>query len=417
MLSRIEKNDMADARRLLLLLCFASRPLTVREAIDGLAVELTNPARLNVDRRFETEDDLRYICPGFIDIGVISDSFSQTVRGRDIPATVRIAHYSVQEYLLSGRICTPELNYFALQPESAHAEIAQICLAYLLEPGIAEQKLQPRILLEYPMARFAAMYWCEHFAHADKSDPDLEHLAWALFAHKERGFHNWIRLYDVEFAFQDSTRFDRSSQDMASPLYYASLLGFAQLVARVVAVDAQKDINALVKIINAQGGYYGNALQAASTRGYEQVVRLLIDKGAEVNTRGGKYGNALRAASTRGHEQVVRLLIDKGAEVNTRGGRYGNALRAASTRGHEAVVQLLVAKRADVNAQGGHYGNALQAASSEGHKAVVQLLLAEGADVNAQGGHYGNALQAASTRGHEAVVQLLLAEGADVTTR
>jgi ankyrin repeat protein len=60
-----------------------------------------------------------------------------------------------------------------------------------------------------------------------------------------------------------------------------------------------------------------------------------------------------------GHEEVVRLLLDKGAEVNAQGGRYGNALQAASLGGHGAIVKTLLNKSADVNAQGGHYGNAL----------------------------------------------------------
>lgn len=45
-------------------------------------------------------------------------------------------------------------------------------------------------------------------------------------------------------------------------------------------------------IINARGGRYGNALQAASFRGHENVVKMLLDAGADVNTQGGKYGNA-----------------------------------------------------------------------------------------------------------------------------
>jgi ankyrin repeat protein len=43
------------------------------------------------------------------------------------------------------------------------------------------------------------------------------------------------------------------------------------------------------------------------------VVRLLVAKGADVNTQGGYYGNALQAASERGHKAVVRLLRDRGA--------------------------------------------------------------------------------------------------------
>ena len=54
---------------------------------------------------------------------------------------------------------------------------------------------------------------------------------------------------------------------------------------------------------------------------------MLLNNGAEVNAQGGRFGNALQAASYQGHEATVRLLLlDKGAEVNAQGGKYGNAL-------------------------------------------------------------------------------------------
>ncbi|KAF2729562.1 hypothetical protein EJ04DRAFT_447022, partial [Polyplosphaeria fusca] len=56
--------------------------------------------------------------------------------------------------------------------------------------------------------------------------------------------------------------------------------------------------------------------------------------------------NALQAASYRGHEAVVKLPLDKGADVNAQGGHYGNALRTASWGGHEAVVKMLKARGA-----------------------------------------------------------------------
>ena len=67
------------------------------------------------------------------------------------------------------------------------------------------------------------------------------------------------------------------------------------------------------------------------------MVKLLLDKGADVNAQGGRYGNALYVASERGHEQVVKLLLDKGADVSAEGRRYDNALQAASAKGHEEV--------------------------------------------------------------------------------
>jgi ankyrin repeat protein len=65
--------------------------------------------------------------------------------------------------------------------------------------------------------------------------------------------------------------------------------------------------------VNAQGGQYGNALQAASLEGYERVALMLIAAGANVNAQGGEYGNALQAASVWDREKVVQTLLAAGA--------------------------------------------------------------------------------------------------------
>ena len=101
--------------------------------------------------------------------------------------------------------------------------------------------------------------------------------------------------------------------------------------------------------INVQGGEHGTAFQAAVYWGREDVVQILLKQGADVNasvstkcslpwheaacngldgvcasnTRRaiGRYGNAPQAAACRGNEQVVKILLAKGADVNSKGGR------------------------------------------------------------------------------------------------
>jgi len=65
---------------------------------------------------------------------------------------------------------------------------------------------------------------------------------------------------------------------------------------------------------------------------------MLLDNGADINAQGGQYGNALQAASEGGHAAVVQMLLNNGADINAQGGQYGNALQAASEGGHAAVV-------------------------------------------------------------------------------
>jgi ankyrin repeat protein len=66
---------------------------------------------------------------------------------------------------------------------------------------------------------------------------------------------------------------------------------------------------------------------------------LLLEKDADVNAQGGLYGNALQAAAARGHEGIVKLLLEKDADAQGR--YYGNALQAAAAGGHEGIVKLL----------------------------------------------------------------------------
>lgn len=56
----------------------------------------------------------------------------------------------------------------------------------------------------------------------------------------------------------------------------------------------------------ASGLYY------AAFGGLQEVLTLLLDKGADVNAQGGHFGNALQANFHRGHLQVTKTSIRKG---------------------------------------------------------------------------------------------------------
>jgi ankyrin repeat protein len=205
----------------------------------------------------------------------------------------------------------------------------------------------------------------------------LRHAAKRNFNYsKQRGIFSCA----VELGHEDvfdhlisSGKFETDSKDSKgrTPLWWASKNGCGAIVKLLLSIDTIA--------IDSKDKHGKTPLYVAVEWRNNVVVELLINKGADVNAQGGHYGNALQAASCGGHKEIVTLLVEKGADVNAQGGHYGNALYAASWGGHKEIVTLLVDKGADVNAQGGKYCNALQAASGRGHKEIVTLLVDKGA--------------------------------------
>ncbi len=92
---------------------------------------------------------------------------------------------------------------------------------------------------------------------------------------------------------------------------------------------------------------------------------------------------ALIQASKNGHCDVVRLLLEKEAEVNASVKEDGTALIQASKNGHCDVVKLLLEREAKVNASIGMFGStSLILACQTGQWNIANLLIDAGADVS-----------------------------------
>lgn len=152
------------------------------------------------------------------------------------------------------------------------------------------------------------------------------------------------------------------------------------------------------------------SLSHAARLGFTEIVKLLLEKGAEDDATDGDGGTALYYAAENGHEAVVELLLGSGASVDMKV-RGCTQLHIAASRGHEKVVRLLLDNGADREAKDEDGYTALLSAAYHGHKAIVQLLLERRANVKSNGAD-GTALQLALRRGHEEVAQLLLKNGA-----
>lgn len=155
------------------------------------------------------------------------------------------------------------------------------------------------------------------------------------------------------------------------------------------------------------------ALLIAATRGFAEIVQLILSAEASLKAVAHKASTALLLAAQHGHVRVVAaLLAVPEIDVNA----LDSTTRSAHMRPSQGPVH--VGQQLQLLASAG--ATALHYACANGHTAVVELLLAApGVDVNASDPQNRTTpLYFASQHGHVDVVRVLLAAPAiEVTAR
>jgi ankyrin repeat protein len=190
-------------------------------------------------------------------------------------------------------------------------------------------------------------------------------LDWVLFC----------ALWDEE-KYKDTARLLRerggvSGRPCLSKLFGAVKEGDCGRVRRLLEEGADVNIK----------GLYGHTLLIEAVKlNNLAMVRMLLDRGAEVNTKAGftKY-TALHIAARyfgRGEagDEIVRLLIGKGAEVDAANTEGQTPLHSAADAANAKAVKILLARGADVNARDRDGMTALDIAEKWNRKEIIQLL-------------------------------------------
>ncbi|KAH0544335.1 hypothetical protein FGG08_001476 [Glutinoglossum americanum] len=153
----------------------------------------------------------------------------------------------------------------------------------------------------------------------------------------------------------------------------------------------------------------------AASKGHEAVVRLLIEKGAELDLKDEVGWAPLSWAAEKGHEATVKLLIEKGAKFDSKDRRGQTPLLWAVEKGHEAT--LLIEKGAEFDTKDRYGRTPLLRAVEKGHEATVKLLIEKGAKFDSKNGYGRTPLSWATEKGHEAMVKLLIEKGAELDSK
>ncbi len=210
------------------------------------------------------------------------------------------------------------------------------------------------------------------------------------------------------------------------------------------AVQSARDPTTITVLLEAGAALHGRneedhtPLHHAAEMGTPAIVRTLLEAGAQVDMRasgfivdwGWDWTPLLLAAQNNPDEEVVRVLLEAGADANARAYYGQTPLTLAAGNANPAVATLLLEAGADVNAREWMGRTALhKAASSNENPAMIDILLEAGADPQAVGSYaeeYRRIYspmdgvtplhEAAAGNRNPAVVTALVRAGAEVNT-
>lgn len=398
-------------------LACAWRPLSTEELIDAMAVDLQSNLGFDTQERLSAQKVLS-LCPSLI--ATINET-EEALMAKPAIQQIKLCHPSVKEFLLSQQRIVLHGNSYALGWAYANATMASICLSYLLTFNL-KNSLNQQTTLQYPLAKYAARYWTHHFNNSGSSRNSYQwHLA-RLFCNDEtfrNTYWNSIRLFDPENPLL-RPELDRGNNTIGLPLYHASATGCVELVKFLLQNGAD---------VNAFGGRNcGTALHAACVYGHPHVVDILLDNGADINSVDGAYSDKVYWAAFSysemvlwtplitvaflGKEGIVEQLLGRGADPNIAQTSGYTALHFAVIRGHTGVVRRLLQHSANVNAlvnPGYPYGteSALIMSVWRRDEQAFEALLERNPDMTVRHPKYGTALDLASKLGLRSMAEKL----------
>ena len=394
-LQDIDEENWGYALRLFQCIAVASRPLRVEELAEFLAIDFDSgvtPTLVACWRPENPSNAVLSTCSSLIAV--------VTVDGCPV---VQFSHFSVQEFLVSGRLANGQLSRYYISLEPAHATVAQACLSVLLQ---LDSHINKRCLLKkYPLARYAAQHWLDHIKFPNVS-PRAEFAMTRLFDRDRPHFAAWVWIYVMDQVSRTSRDSETPLPPDAPPIYYVTLWDLPGLAEWLTTVRSQEHD------VNEQGGYHGTPLCAAASRGCLGAAQVLIKHGANVDAAGRNGWSPLLWASDSGRLNLLQLMLDHGADIDFRDSSNRTSLSLATGKGHLDIASLLLQRGANTNVWESGEGTVLMKAIQRNHLTFAQFLLTCGADVNARDNDGLSLLHQAYRQGKFVSVRWLLEHGA-----
>jgi hypothetical protein len=340
------------AMNTLMWISYARRPLTINELRHALATHVG-------DRELDMDNmvPVRSIIEGCSGLVVIDHESS----------TVRLVHFSLQEYL--------QVRRQALFP-GGDSVIAMTCLTYLsfawIEAAFRDKDtILKRLIEEFPLLDYSSHFWGYH-AKATLT-VEVRELA-MCYLKKIARIECAARIRDLKSSpYVPKISVWRYLND-ENALHCVSYFGLHELIPPLI----QRGV--FLQEFNTHGN---EPLHEAVCAGEVETAAVLLEHGANVNSYNEDGYTPLALASSLGNEKLIKLLLRHGANPDMSQKDDWTALHFAADHGHLGAVKLLLDLGCSKNSKSSRGLTALNRAAGRGHTDVVALLLERGCRANA----------------------------------
>lgn len=196
---------------------------------------------------------------------------------------------------------------------------------------------------------------------------------------------------------------EQKDKNLMTPLSFASYYGKNEIVKYLIEAGAN---------VNYQRGGDGeSALHFAAYFDYIEIAKMLVEHGINLNA-GGRLTPIIAAINT-GSKKIAEFLISKGAEIPV----SSSMLHDAASHGMEGVVNVLLEKNVNLLTQNDSGGSILHSAAKGGLYHLSEVAVSKGLELNGKDRYGLVPLQIAAEKGYEDVIKFLIEKGANINIK
>ncbi|XP_074841189.1 M-phase phosphoprotein 8 isoform X2 [Carettochelys insculpta] len=178
----------------------------------------------------------------------------------------------------------------------------------------------------------------------------------------------WLTLEDFQ-KHLDGEDETRSSTEPISSTLLRDAVKNGDYVTVKLALNSNEEYN-----LDQEDSSGMTLVMLAAAGGHDDLLRLLIRKGAKVNCRQKNGTTALIHAAEKNFLTTVAILLEAGAYLNVQQINGETALMKACKRGNSDIVRLMIESGADCNILSKHQNSALHFAKQCNNVLVYDLL-------------------------------------------